>query len=281
MEEMGYWNGNCEGYPSCLAKHKDARKNCPRENNPSTPTNVIKSIPSPIPKHVRQVVNMSRSDDWENDITNISTSKRTRNPSKKKRAMIDEENGKKPAQGRTRAATRSMTDDSKEENYSECGLERNGDKGKGDKIMINGLKNTATTKDNNVQRVRTDESQVISENHLVIRDVDSNTVVEEDSPDIIMNDTSPKVEVEKNYLIKVANGLVQADRKVKSLEKELDDAKKKISSQYSDLVKQQDKIALLSDEVKRLEGKEEIKALIQEVNRNKQRNVYGKKKNPH
>ena len=24
---MGCWNGNCEGYPSCLAKHKDARKN--------------------------------------------------------------------------------------------------------------------------------------------------------------------------------------------------------------------------------------------------------------
>ena len=178
---------------------------------------------------------------------------------------------KKPAQGRTRAATRSMTEDSKEENYPECGLERNGDKGEGDKIIINGLENTATTKDDKVERVGTDESQGISENHLVIRDVDSNTVVEEDSPDIIMNDTSPKVEVEKNYLIKVANGLVQADRKVKSLEKELDDAKKKIASQYSDLVKQQDKIALLSDEVKRLEGKEEIKALIEEVNGNKQR----------
>ena len=81
---MGCWNGNCAGYPSCLAKHKDARKNCP---NKSKSNKTIESVPKNVTCSPRKTI-QKVLDDWDSDILqdiNNGRSQRQRVPTWKKR----------------------------------------------------------------------------------------------------------------------------------------------------------------------------------------------------
>ena len=82
---------------------------------------------------------------------------------------------------------------------------------------------------------------------------------------------SIRIIMEQKDLIKAAQGLRSANNKIKSLEEELEEAKTTISRLFNENAAQQKRILLLTEETKKLERNEEIKALMEELNGNKKR----------